>query len=126
MANITAPNGPFWPLGPITVATPGTPVPLTQNLNALGQSYTSTGSSAYAAAFNQWLLQAGAANTGNIYLIYPGGSKADPNTIILALIPGQFYALSTSARNGNVFGLNDFVIDADTANDFVQVTGLVA
>jgi len=126
MAQITAPFGPFWPLGRIVVAAPGTPVALTQNLSPKGQTYTPSGSSEYGASFHQYLLQAGTDNTGNVYLIYPGGSKNDTNTIILALIPGQFYALTTTDRNGNTFSLVDFLIDADTAAGYVQVTGVVA
>lgn len=125
MANYTMPYGPYWPLGQITVATPGTPVPMTQNLNAKGLSYTQTGGSEYAAAFNQIWVQAGTANTNNIYIVVQGGNKNDTNSIVFALAPGQYIFIGTSAQDRNTFGLGDFLIDADTANNFAQVTGIV-
>lgn len=126
MAQYTMPYGPYWPLGRITVATPGTPVPLTQNLNAAGLAYVPTGTSQYAAAFNQILVRAAVANTANIYIVVPGGSKNDTNSIIAFLQPGEFIYIGNSARNLNTFGLTDFLIDADTAANYAQVTGVVA
>lgn len=126
MATITAPNGPFWPLGRITVATPGTPVSLTQNLSAAGKQYTSTGNSEYAAAFNKITCEAPSANTGNCYLMYPGFAKGDPNGIIRTVPSGTVVEVIASATSRNVFGFGDFLIDADTSNNYLQVTGFVA
>ncbi len=126
MATFTNPYGPYWPLGQIAVAVPGTPEPLTQNLDDKGKSYTQTGSSEYAAQFNQIWLQAGSENTGNVYVVAQGGTKNDTNSIIFSLAPGQYVFIGNSSLNRNTFGLGDFLIDADTADNYVQATGVVA
>lgn len=126
MANYTLPYGPFWPLGRLTVATPGVPVPMTQNLNAIGLTYTQGGTAQYAASFNQLWLRAAVGNTGNTYLVVQGGSKSDTNSIVIFLAPGEFIYIGDSANNRNTFGFNDFLVDADTAGNYLQATGVVA
>jgi hypothetical protein len=117
-------NGPFYPFGAITVATPGTPVPLSQNFTTQQQAYLPTGNSEYALNFNQLYVYAPTSNTGNIYLVAQGGSKTITNSILFILPPGQFFFFGTAAPNRNVFGVLDIWVDADTASNTCQATGI--
>ena len=114
------PYGPFQPLGLITVATPGTPVPLSQNI---GVYYSSVGKSEYALQFNQVLIQATLANTGNIVLVVPGGSINNTDSIIFTLGPGSYLFLGGDAPARNTFDLNSFWIDSNVGGSSAQVTG---
>jgi hypothetical protein len=118
--------GPFWPFGLITVSTPGTPVPLTQNFTSQQSAFTPTGKSEYAVTFNQFWVEASSTNTGNIYLVAPGGNKTITNSVLFVLTPGQYIFINVPAVNRNVLGINDMIIDADTAGNSCWITGMVA
>jgi hypothetical protein len=118
-------NGPFYPFGLITVAAPGTPVALSVNFTAQQLTYLSTGTSEYALRFNQFYIQT-PANTGNIYLCAPGGNKNITNSICFVIPPSQNLIIKTSATNRNAFGVNDLVVDSDTAANTCYVTAIVA
>lgn len=119
---ILTPYGPFQPLGLITVATPGTPVKLSTNI---GDYYTATGKSEYAMYFNQIWIKAASTNTGNIYLVLPGQPASNTDAIIWALGPGEFIFVGADSPSRNMYGLNSFMLDADTAANAAQVTGVV-
>ena len=119
---LLVPYGPFWPLGLITVASAGTPVALSVNI---GQYYTATGKSEYAACFSQIWVFASSGNTGNIYLVSPGGSKNNSGSIIWPLAPGQYIYVGGDFLARNTFDLNSFMIDADNGGATCQVTGYV-
>ena len=117
-----SPSGPLYPLGPIAVATPGTPVPLSQNVPITTAFGTSTSPAPMVAT--KLIFSAPSSNTGLIYLCFKGGSKALGNSVILALIPGQVFILE-SPQLSNPFMLNQLVIDADVATNFVYVTAVI-
>ncbi len=116
------PWGPFQPLGLITVAVAGVPVPLTQNI---GTYYSSTGKSEYSMNFNQIWIYASSGNTGNIYLVVPGGSANNSDSIIWQLAPGGFIFIGGDAPSRNTFDLNSFWIDSATGGNSAQITGYV-
>jgi hypothetical protein len=119
---ILVPYGPFQPLGLITVTTPGTPIPIYQNI---GSYYTATGASAYAMSFNQVWIRATAANTGAIYLVAPGGSLNNTGSIIWYLNPGEYIFIGADALSRNTYALGDFLIDGATTGNSCTVTGIV-
>lgn len=105
--------------GPITVATPGTPVPAITNLPVTPRPYSCHGV----------LFQALPTNTGKVYI---GTAEMDPTAFtglfaMLAIptdnqIP-SFSAALTITPNGMV--LDQFYVDADNADDGVLLTYLV-
>jgi hypothetical protein len=143
-------QGPDWPLGNIVVPTPGTPVRITNLVDATAADApetavggpTPTGASGvgdeYTYRANQIVFQAykvGAAppaftpNTGNIYILRKAGSgsnnKTDIGVIVAILQPGQTFTLGSSALVRNDFNPHRYWIDADTANDACQVTLII-
>lgn len=120
-----SPNGPFYPFGLITVAAAGTPVPLYQNFTAQQLLYLSTGTSEYSLRVNQLWVLATATNTGNIYLISPGGSKNVSNSILFVIPPGGSFFINVPAIARNTIGMNDLTIDADTGGNTVRITGMI-
>lgn len=135
-------NGPDWPLGFIVVSTPGTPVPIMSLVDASNVNAPQTAtppvpnsatrpSNEYTATCQQIMFQgyksAGPAlmNTGNVYIVRKGGSKADTGTIVKILAPGETFFLASAALNLNVFSPYRYEIDADTANDGALVTLIV-
>lgn len=119
---LLVPYGPFQPLGLITVAAAGTPVPLSQNI---GTYYTATGKSEFAMSFNQVWVYASTTNTGNIYLVAPGQPASNTDAIIWQLAPGAFIFIGADSPVRNHFDLNSFMIDAATSGNTAQVTGYV-
>jgi hypothetical protein len=118
---ILAPYG-LQPLGLITVAAAGTPVPLWTNI---GTYYTTTGASEYAMFFNQIWVRASAGNTGAIYLVAPGQPASNTDAIIWYLEPGEFIFIGADSPARNMYGLDSFAIDAATSGNTAQVTGIV-
>jgi hypothetical protein len=137
-------QGPIWPLGLITVVTPGIPVSIMSLVDSLftdapetptpgtvgADEYTSR---AYSIIFMP--LKAGAgtmlgANTANklVYVVRkPIGSTSDTGGIVIALRPGDpAFVLTGNPMERNIFNLYAFYIDADTAGDGVQVTAIIA
>jgi len=117
------PYGPFQPLGLITVATAGTPVPLTQNI---GVYYSDVGKSEYAISFQTIIFQAPSTNTGAIYIVVAGGSANNSDSIIYTLASGATWSFSADAQSKNRFGLQSFWIDAATSGNAVQVSVYMA
>jgi hypothetical protein len=137
-------QGPLWPLGNIVVVTPGTYVSIMSlvdsafaNAPETATKYGGT-SGEYTMRAQQIIFQAYKAglappkltyNTGNIYIVKRAltgaGGVSDVGTVLQALIPGQTWSLGSAALNRNVFSLYELYIDADTANDGVQVTAII-
>lgn len=135
-------NGPDWPLGFIVVPTPGTPVPIMSNVDATLINAPQTAnppspnsatrpSNEYTSTCQQIMFQGyksaapALMNTGNVYIVRKGGSKADTGTIVKILAPGETFFLASAALNLNVFSPYRYEIDADTANDGALVTLIV-
>jgi len=132
------PTGPLYPLGKIIVATPGTVVPLSQNVpitTGFGTPtaglplYTTQGAPAGMCA-NQLIIRSYPTNSGYTYLCMKGtaaqpGSKAVPNSILIPLAPGDFFNLA-SPQLSNPFVLTQLVVDADTASNALQITVVIA
>lgn len=136
-------EGPDWPLGLITVATPGTPVSIMSLVDPSNVNDPSTatpgtsGANEYTERCNQiafYAVKAGAAhglttNTGNIYIVRKGvqgaGNRDDYGSIVAVLFPGQEYTLLPSALVRDGFNPYRYSIDADNANDSALVTLII-
>ena len=138
-------QGPVWPLGNIVVVTPGTQVNIMSlvdptNVNAPETPTPGTvGADEYTSRAQQILFQSYKAGAGTILaanttgkLVYVvrkftagNGGVGDTGVVIAALSPGQTFVLGSAALNRNVFNLYEYYIDADTANDAVQVTAII-
>lgn len=139
-------QGPVWPLGQISVVTPGTQVSImslvdSTNVNAPETPTPGTaGADEYTSRAQQIIFQsykAGAgppllaANTAAklVYIVRKptagNGGTADTGVVIAALSPGQTFILGSAALNRNVFNLYEYFIDADTALDGCQVTAII-
>jgi hypothetical protein len=119
---VPMPYGPFQPLGTITVATAGTPVALNVNL---GQYYTQTGKSEYAMSWSQLWIRAASTNTGALYLVTPGQTATNTDSIIWYLLPGEYIFIGSDALSRNTYSFNDLMIDAATNGNSCIVTGVV-
>jgi len=78
---------------------------------------------------NGLLLCTLAGNTGLTYLCFAGtasqpGSKAVPNSVIIALPPNTFFHFSFPNLI-NMFMPGMFVVDADTASNAIWVTAVI-
>lgn len=136
------PNGPLWPLGFISVATPGTPANFMSvvdptNVNA-PDSATSATATEYTPRCQEFIIVAqkpGAShgtqlNTGNVYICVPGtgtgtGNRDDTGSIIIPLVPGAVFFLSSAFINMNVWSPYKLLVDADNAGDGVLVTMVI-
>lgn len=139
-------QGPDWPLGLITVVTPGTQVSIMSLVDAASANApetavggaTPTGAGGvgdeYAPRAQQIIFQSYKAGTPLgpntaaklVYIVRKptagGGGTGDNGTIVAALSPGQTFTLGSAASNRNVFNPYRYFIDADTASDGCLVT----
>jgi len=137
--------GPDWPLGFISVATPGTPVSIMSLVDATNVNDPSTASGTtsleYTILAQQIIFQAGrlgashgtAPSTGNVYLVrYPSrgagsGNRDDPGCIIWTFPTGQSNLfLSSAPLDRNKYSPYRYYIDADNAGDGVFATLLIS
>jgi hypothetical protein len=74
----------------------------------------------------QGFKSAGAAglqlNTGNVYVVRKGGSRADLATIVAVVQPGQTIFVASAPAVRNVFSPYRYYLDADNAADGAQIT----
>jgi hypothetical protein len=119
-----SPTGPLYPLGKITVAAPGTPILLSQNVSI--STAFGTAASPTAVVATQLLLSTPATNTGFVYLIFKGNTAAANNGtgIIVAIPPGVLYTLA-SPQLSNIFYLGNYAVDADTAANSLIATAVI-
>ena len=115
-------TGIFYPLGLISVTTAGTPVLLSANV-PITTAFGSANSQAPMCA-NQLIFSCPGSNTGLIYLVFKGGSKASGNSVILTLTPGQTYTLQ-SPQLSNPFLLTNYALDADVNANTCYVTAVI-
>ena len=130
-------TGPLYPLGKLIVATPGTSILLSQNVpitTGFGTptggvpSLTTAGSPSGMCA-NQLICRSYPANAGYTYLVMKGtvaqpGNKNVPNSIVMIFAPGDFFNLSVPQLT-NPFVLTALAIDADTANNALQICAVI-
>ena len=143
-------QGPFWPLGALTVATPGTKVNFmalvdpnnynNPNTQVTPSSRANPGLTykEYTARAQQILIQGikpGAShgwqiNTGNVYVLCApqgtgAGNRDDTGCLVKIIYPGQDVYLASSAMDRNVFSPYFLWIDADNAGDGASVTLII-
>lgn len=114
------PKGPHYGLGRINVAVPGTPASLNQNVSTK-EPFSQTGTPLTA---NTLIFSASPTNVGIIFVVFNGGNKGVPNSIVMSLAPGQTQSLSI-AFPSNPFSLTEYQIDANSAGDGCYVTAVV-
>jgi len=117
-------SGP-WPLGMITVATSGTPIPLNTNVGP----QTANAATHPTVTVRQLILTGDSDNSGAIYLLRKVQgqivTKLTTNFIVQVIYPGN----TVSVPNGNVsinsaINPDDYVVDADNNGDKVFVTAI--
>jgi len=144
-------SGPDWPLGFVDVATPGTPVRLTVNVDPSNVNAPETGQSnqygavvtgdEYTPRFQQLMVQAmkpagGVSHgmvptTGNVYLLRyasagaGSGNRDDPGVMVKILLPGETFFLASAPLVKDVWSPYRYALDVDNANDGALVTGLM-
>lgn len=137
-------SGPDWPLGFISVATPGTPVGMMSLVDPTGVNDPASptpgtsGADEYTARAQQIMIQGmkpGAShgtanNTGNIYIVRKGqgagaGNRDDTGAIVATIAPGQTLFLASAPLNRNVWSPYRYSIDADNAGDGAFVTLII-
>lgn len=110
------------PLGNVTVTTPGTPVQITKTLQAtvVGSGFMCL--STDIVACNKLVLiaspisQAGAGNTGNIYIGSSTMVRATLAGVIAVIPPGGSYSITNNVSM-NIYDANKLYVDSDTASD---------
>lgn len=141
-------HGPEWPLGLITLVTPGTPVnimslvdtaspqvnapetPLqpSQTPAATQQEYTVLAQQIIFQAFKN-AANGLVSNAGNIYIMRKGvqgaGNRNDYGAMVACILPGQTFFLSSAPRNRNEFSPYRYWLDGDSAGDCCLVTLLI-
>jgi hypothetical protein len=105
------------PLGQITIATPGTPVGL--NVNVGKQAASNAGGAAMSSRVKQFVLHSLTANTGAIYLLPVGFTKANTSKILDILLPGDRFPFPIDLLVDDSILLDNFVLDADVAASVV-------
>lgn len=132
-------NGPFYPLGKFTVAVVGTTIPLNTNVPITDQSGTPTGGIAPQSSkgtpsplkVTEIKIMTPTTNAGNVFLIFKGPAGADTAAgnsgagVLLVIQPGQERTLQCS-QTANGFTLDQFVLDADAANQVCWITCVIA
>lgn len=116
------PKGPHYGLGRINVPVPGTPQQLNQNFST-NEPFSGQGGVFYSLVFNTLTFKAPVANVGTVFICFKGGSKANLNSVVADLAPGASFVLSTAFPQ-NAFAATEYVVDANSANDGVFVTGV--
>jgi len=137
-------QGPDWPLGFVSVTTPGTPVSIMTNVDASGvndpKTLTTSGSNEYTVRAQQIIFQAVkptgsspayANNSGLVYLvrrnaaIQGSGNRADAGVVVKVLVPGETFFLAVGPQVNDAFSPYRYSVDADTSGDGLQVTLLI-
>jgi len=135
-------QGPDWPLGFISVATPGTPVGIMSLVDPNNYNSPSTPSSVNSAEYtvraHQIQFQGykpGAShgmiyNQGFVYVVRKGvasgtGNRDDSGSIVAMIAPGQTYFLDAAPINDNTWSPYRYYIDADNATDGALVTLII-
>ena len=112
------------PIGNVTVATPGTPVQLTTAMQSVnvgsGKMCTATDTVPCnkISFLASTITQAGAGNTGNIYIGQQTMVRATLAGVIAVIPPGTAFSITNNVSM-NIYDLSKLYVDADTANDGV-------
>lgn len=126
------PTGPLWLLGLVAPAAAGTPAPLNQNFptdTSFGTptggipGYTKAGTPSRLVA-NQIIFDAPSTNTDSVFVVYKGGDKTQPNSIIKEILPGGSFILAVPNLS-NPFQANMLLIDANVNGEGARVTCVV-
>ncbi len=101
------------PIGPVKVATPGTPVSVLSALIANGLCVAGD-----RVAVNKIDLQGLPVNTGNVYIGFAGMNKSTLFNVLAVLAPGQDWNVTNNVGK-NTYAFETMYVDADTAGDGV-------
>ncbi len=127
----TNPSGGFWPLGKITIAAAGTPVPINTNVGAQGQKSLQMARRIRGLIFSNMISTTAG---DRIYVLKHGYTKTQTNGIIAILICGTSASAATNPQPiqlppgellRDALPTPDFFdLDADTSGASVQVTAI--
>jgi hypothetical protein len=133
-------TGPDWPLGFVSVGTPGTPVCIMVNVDAnnvnapesssnnLTSEYTPTSCAVGIQGYKPGANNVGmVANTGNVYLMRKGvgsgaGNRSDTGAMVKVIPPGQDYFYPSDPQGGQRWSPYRYFLDADNAGEGALVT----
>jgi hypothetical protein len=108
------------PFGPVTVITPGTPVPLISQLVAAGICLTTDHIPVNKIDLKPLTMNhSGAGNTGNVYIGFVGMNKTTGFNMLVTIVPGGPDYAVTNPSGSNAYSLESYVVDADNAGDGV-------
>lgn len=137
MAAIVDYNGPDVPLGWVGVVAAGTPVQLTSVIDPGGTlapevSNRTAGMLYPPFRFQQLILTGmkpkggGGAenNTGNVYIVRAGYTRADLDGVVAIIAAGQTFFLASSTQITDTWNPYRYWVDADNAGDGVYVVGI--
>ena len=134
-------NAPVTSLGFVTVATPGTPVPLSINIDANNTNAPGTANpppAQFPSTGTEWSpnfrgfaisgFKPGAnnngmvPNSGYVYLLTApaaggSGNRSDSGSIVGVILPGTSFFFPPSGTSLDLFSPYTLYLDADTAND---------
>lgn len=122
------PVGGFWPMGLVTVAAPGTTVPV--NINVGAQKGAAGQTQRFSQRCRQFTFStpgpnATAPNTKAIYICKKGYNRTQTNGVLLILEPGQNKSLPDgNLLSGASVAPDDLVVDSDGPNNSVIVVGI--
>lgn len=123
------PSGGLWPLGRITVVTPGSPVPVNSNVGPQTEqgllatrrirAFIFSNALTSTVGKNLYLVKHGfnKSNTDSIFAVLPAGTGSQIGPAPIGIPPQSF--LENSRIN-----IDNFDIDADEAGASIQVTGI--
>jgi hypothetical protein len=131
-------NGPDVPLGFVKVVAPGTPVQLTSVIDPTGVlapevSNKASGPLYPPLRFQQLMLtamkpnaQGGGMqdNTGTIYIVRSGYTRADPDGMVAIIKKGVTLFLASAPSVLDTWNPYRYYVDADNADDGVVVVGI--
>jgi hypothetical protein len=129
-------HGPDWPLGFISVPTPGVPVSIMSLVDPAflnspdsptvqtADEYTWRAHEIILSAYKPGASHGMQLNTGNVYICRKGappgtGNRDDTGSMFPPLTPGQTLFISSAALNFNVWSPYEYFVDADNAGDGV-------
>lgn len=124
----TNPVSGMWNLGKIIVLTAGTPVNFNFNVGSQRASATKQ----YPSKVRQFIFSTkggvtGTPNAGNIYILRAsgGGDRTSVTDVLAVIPPGQIVSFPNGFAMDPAVIPDDFMVDADSPNDSVYITGIV-
>jgi len=121
-------NGPSCPMGRITVAAAGTSVLFNDNWDPKWDSspVTAAKPAQYAIACSDIIINPVPLNAGGLYVVTRGGSKDDPNTIVMYIPKGSSPVHLSQSLGSDRFAPEAYALDAEQNGDAADISGVIS